>query len=112
MATYLFRAGDGNEGNFPRFAVILTPEQCPFAALKALVLNQYKLGPMRDYIESKIDVDGEAEFGVHAAVYEGPDGESAFGAAWITAELEPIDDDRKLHTLADVLDTEALKGMQ
>jgi len=108
MKTYLFRAGDGNDGNFPRHTVNLEPTDYPFAALRALVLNMYKEGPTRQHIADTITTDGEAEYGVLATVYEGPNGEQAFGAAWITAELEPTDDDPDSKTLSDVLDPEAL----
>jgi hypothetical protein len=105
MSTYLFRMCDGNEGNYPLFTV---NTEKPFAALRALVLNAYKLGPVRDHIAAEIQTDGDAEFGVLATVHEGPDGEQAFGAAWITAELEPADEDPDASTLADVLDHEAM----
>lgn len=108
MKTYLFRLGDGNEGNYPRHAINIAPTQCPYRALEALVLNQYKLGPLRDYIAAEIETDGEPEHGIITTVYEGPEGEQAFGAAWITAELEPADLDPEAQTLADVLDAEAL----
>jgi hypothetical protein len=48
---------------------------------------------VRRHIVRNIEVDGEAEYGIHATVHEGPRGETAFGAAWLTAELQPADDD-------------------
>jgi hypothetical protein len=48
---------------------------------------------VRRYIIRNIEVDGEAEFSIHATVHEGPHCETAFGAAWLTAELQPADDD-------------------
>jgi hypothetical protein len=41
---------------------------------RALVLNMYKEGPTRQHIAGTITTDGEAEFGVLATVYEGPNG--------------------------------------
>jgi hypothetical protein len=108
MKTYLFRAGDGNEGNFPCHTVNLADTECPFAALRALVLSMYNEGPTRQHIADTITTDGEAEYGVLATVYEGPNGEQAFGAAWITAELEPVDEDPDADTLADLLDSAAM----
>jgi hypothetical protein len=91
MTSYLYRRGDGNEGNFIRAIVTLTDKDNPYAALKALVANDYIAGKrVRKHIIRAIDVDGEAEFGIHATVYEGPDGETAFDAAWLTAELQPL----------------------
>ena len=109
MPTYMYRRGDGNEGNFWRLRVRLAETECPFAALRALVLNEYIIGgPTRTHIAASLQVDGEAEYGVHAWAHEGPEGEQAFGAAWLTAELEPVDDDPEADTLAEVLDPEAL----
>lgn len=108
MRTYLFRLGDGNEGNFPCLTINLADDDCPFAALRALVINTYRAGPVRDHIAANIQTDGEPEYGVRATVYEGPDGETAFGAAWITAELQPMGDDPDAGTLADVLDDAAM----
>jgi hypothetical protein len=108
MKTYLFRVGDGNEGNFPRHTVNLTSTDCPFAALRALVLNMYQECSFRQYVADTITTDGEPEFGVLATVYEGPNGEQSFGAAWITAELEPVDEDPDANTLTDLLDSAAM----
>lgn len=89
--TYLFRSGDGNEGNYPRHLVTLAPNECPYAALRALVVNRYIPGcRTRRHIMREIQTEGEAEHGINATVYEGPQGETAFCAAWLTAELEPL----------------------
>ena len=114
MKIYLYRQGDGNEGNYPQFVVELTDDESPYAALRALVVNRYiEGGAVRAYVTSEIEIDGEAEYGVSATVYEGPEGEQAFGAAWITAELEPLTDDEATkyhgfkHSLRDSLDDAA-----
>lgn len=89
--TYLYRSGDGNEGNYPRHLVTLAPNECPYAALRALVVNRYIPGRrVRLHIMRCISVDGEPEHGLSACVHEGPNEETAFGAAWLTAELEPL----------------------
>jgi hypothetical protein len=106
--TYIYRRGDGNEGNFKRCIVRLTEADRPHAALRALVLNEFNLGPTRTHIAAQIQTDGEAAYGVHAWVHEGPEGEQAFGAAWLTAELKPVDDDPDADTLAALLDPEAM----
>jgi len=90
MAAFLFRTGDGNDGCFPRFFVNLKPSDCPYAALRALLANDYFAGnKVRRFIVRNTEVDGEVEFGLSATVYEGPYGESAYGAAWLCAELNP-----------------------
>lgn len=91
MSIFLYRRGNGNEGNFPRLLVELKPTDSPWAAMRALVLNDYIAGKrVRRHIARAIEVDGEPEFGMHATVYDGPDGETEFGAAYLTAELEPV----------------------
>lgn len=108
MKTFLFRAGDGNEGNFRRGTVNLIESDCPYAALRALVLNMYQAGPFRDHIAAEIETDGEVEYGVLATALEGPNGETAFGAAYITAELVPEEEhDPDAPILGELLDHEA-----
>lgn len=118
---YLYRRGDGNEGNFPRFLVELGESDCAFNALESLVLSDYNPGAFRDYMAENLETDGESEYGVATMLLEGPEGESAYGAAYITAELEPIADSdsdymRERHgapeALADLLDAEALAAYQ
>lgn len=89
---FLYRQGDGNEGNFPRYYVRVTADVCPYRYLAACVANRYIAGSKtRRYIVKNTETDGESEYGILATVYEGPEGEQAFGAAWITAEFEPAE---------------------
>lgn len=89
---FLYREGDGNEGNFPRYYVRVPADVCPFRYLSACVANRYTAGSKtRRYIVKNTQTDGEAEYGVLATVYEGPKGETAYDSAWITAEFEPAD---------------------
>lgn len=90
---YLVRIGDGNEGNFPCYLVTLKDDESPYAALHALLASRYIPGTgTRRHIMKHADIDGEAEYGIHATIYEGPKGEQAFESAWLTAELEPQED--------------------
>lgn len=88
---FLFRRGDGNEGCFPRFIVRLTDKQNAYAALPALLANEYIARcRVRRHIIAQTVIDGDVEYGLDATVYEGPEGETAFGAAWVCAQLEPL----------------------
>lgn len=92
MADYLYRRGDGNEGNFIKAMVTLKADESPYAALRALLVNDYISGKSRRrYIANRVEIDGD-DINVHATVYEGPRGEQAFGAAWLTAELQLLDE--------------------
>lgn len=44
MTLYLYRRGNGNEGNFARLVVEITDNENPYSALKALVANDYIAG--------------------------------------------------------------------
>ena len=91
MTSYLYRRGDGNDGNFPRAIVDIADSENPYAAIRALLANDYIAGRgHRRYIVANTEVDGEAEYTLYATVFEGPKGETAFGAAWITAEMSPV----------------------
>ena len=88
---YLYRRGNGNEGNYPRFIVKLGEKDDPYAALAALVVNDYiARGRVRKHIAENIEIDGEPEHGLLATVLAGPDAEMEFEHAWLTAELEPV----------------------
>lgn len=92
MKYFMYRRGDGNEGNFPRQCVALNDDDCPFAALKALVVNEYQIGRYtRRFIAKNLNVDGDSNRPM-ADIYQGPGGAMAFDACWLTAELEPIED--------------------
>lgn len=96
---YCYGLGDGNEGNYPRFLVDIPANIDPYAALCALVANRYiARSATRRHIMREIQTDGEPDYGISATVYEGPRGEQAFGAAWITAELEPYSEDDAART--------------
>lgn len=89
MPYFLYRRGNGNEGNSIR-AMYEIPETIDlYKALRALVLNDYISGSYtRRYISANIEIDGEPEFGIMATVFEGPHRMTQFGAAWLTADLQ------------------------
>jgi hypothetical protein len=91
MAYFLYRRGNGDDGNYSRFCVDISKSECPFSALKALVVSDYIAGSAtRRHIIRCISVDGEREFGIQAEVYADRDGGTEFGASWLTAELKPL----------------------
>lgn len=93
---YWYRRGDGNEGNFKRELVYLEAGDSAAKALRALVVNEWKPGASRRRWIAKnfvVDWDGDQETAPQGIIYEGPRGETVFGAAWLTAELEPAEID-------------------
>lgn len=116
--SFLFRMGNGNDGNYPMSVISLKHKDSPYAALTALVVNEYVLkSKQRRYVIKNIEVDGDANHSVYASVYDGPNGETEFGASYLTAELEPVkDEDLKFlsnkygfYEIRSILDSSALR---
>lgn len=113
MKVYLYRSGNGNDGNYPKLLVEIEGREG--AALSALLANEYRPGPVRDWIVSNVIVDGCDQDS--AVVFEGPNGETDMGAAWKTAELQEVTtEDREYYEnersmgvmlLRDILDPQA-----
>lgn len=90
---YLYRQGDGNDGNYPMCVVHLAPTDNPWAFCAAMLANRYIPGcRTRRHVMRAVETDGEREYGVSATVYYGPDGEQPYESAWLTAELQPLDE--------------------
>lgn len=92
MALFLYRKGDGNDGNFPRYVVEIPDTICLASALHALVVNDYISGHHRrrwisKHLETYTD---DREYGARAEIYQGPRGIMAYDSCWLTAELQPI----------------------
>lgn len=114
MKTYLYREGDGNEGNYPRFYVTLAESDNPWSAIRAIMANRYTPNTKtRSHVMRESQSDGEPEYGILGTVYEGPKGETAFDAAWLTAELVPEEPNRSglpaYDSLADAIDVYAMR---
>lgn len=126
MGVFLYSRGNGNEGDFPRALVELKDDDSQFAALRALVMNDFQQKSRnRRHLMKHMDVDGEGgEFGVYATCHEGPDGEKDMDAAWLTAELKPLTPERveywrsrdsvkyHPHPIRSVLDEAALRSFR
>lgn len=94
MTSYLYSRGNGNDGDYPRMIVDIDDTQNPYAALRALLANDYIAGRrVRRHIVARTMIDGEPEYTLYATVFEGPDGEQDMGAAWLTAEMSPVSED-------------------
>lgn len=93
MAFYLYRKGNGNDGAFARAVYEIADNLRVEAVLRALVINDYIPGrSRRRWIARNLEIDND-ESRADAVVYSGPRGETEFGAAWLVASLERLDDD-------------------
>ncbi len=110
---YVFRRGDGFEGNFGTLLIRLEDKDEPSAALCALIANGFpENGYVRRYVTKNTSVSGNREQGFHAVVSAGPDGEKATGdAAWLTAEMLPVEnkEGKYVFDLENVFDASASK---
>jgi len=121
MTLFLYRRGDGNDGNFPRYLVDIADCDSIYAALPALVANDYRassLARLHVVLNFELEHCGDRESGLHGWVHDGPNGETAYGAAWLTAELQPVSADDvdymterhgTPYALRDALDNAALR---
>jgi hypothetical protein len=84
--------GDGNDGVsqlFPDFYVRTAhPWDLARAAAVSAVAPAYQA-----WAAAEVQVDGEADYTLHATLLEGPDGETAYGAAWFICEVFPVEGD-------------------
>jgi hypothetical protein len=95
---YGLSRGNGNDGvshNFPDYFVYTAH---PFDLAEHDCIQQ-----LRDeaWAAENVEVEGEADYTITATLYEGPDGETAFGAAWFIVEVFPADDEDIAKAMAD-----------
>lgn len=92
--TYLYRSGNGNDGDFAHHIIALDQSESPFAAIKALLANEYQTRTAtRRHVMRHAESDGDSEYGVHVVVYEDREGVGSYnGGAWRTGTLEPLTD--------------------
>ena len=88
---YAVSTGDGNDGvshTFPRY-IVKTDKPYQLAELAAI--SEFKEGEGQTWAKGNVEIDGEAEYTITACFYEGPEGETAYGAAWMIIEVFPAD---------------------
>ena len=61
----------------------------PWTLARAAMIADWK---DREWAAANVEVDGEADYTISAVIYEGPEGETQFGAAEAIIEVFPVDD--------------------
>ena len=90
---YELRLGNGNVGNYHRANIAMEDSDCPYSFMNVVFANEYLAGKYRKHAYANTVVDGEAEYTIHATIFDGPKGETEMGAAFMTASLEPTESD-------------------
>lgn len=86
---YGVSSGDGNDGVSHSFPGYYVRTSDPWLLARAAIISEFN---DRQFAADTVDVDGEAEYTISATLYEGPDGETAYGAAWFIVEVFPVGD--------------------
>ena len=81
--------GNGNDGVSQFDPAYLVYTDDPYTLARAAQMAEWK---DRRWAKENTDVDGEADCGVNATVYEGPNGETQFGAAERIVSVFPVTD--------------------
>jgi len=96
MATeryYGVSSGDGNNGVSQMYPRYIVKTSDPWRLAKLAAISDFKEGEGQKWAKEEMQVDGEADYTISATFLEGPDGETAYGAAWLIYEVFPVEQD-------------------
>lgn len=79
--------GNGNDGVSRSHPNILVYTDDPWTLARAAMIYEWK---DKVWTNENTDLTGEDDYGVTATIYEGPNGETEFGAAYMIVEVYPI----------------------
>lgn len=84
--------GDGNNGVSHTHPDYFVKTADPWVLARAAMLAAVS-PKLVAWADEAMDLDGDAEYGITVTLYEGPKGETEFGAAWLICEVFPVSDD-------------------
>lgn len=91
-AWYAVSFGDGNSGvsrMHPEYHVRTNnPWRLAELAVVHCLADQHQ-----SWARESVDISGDSEYCIYASLSEGPEGETAYGAAWLCCEVFPADPD-------------------
>ena len=88
---YGVSSGNGNDGVSHTFPDYYVRTSDPWRLAELACVTSFKAGKSREWAKENVEVDGEPDYTLSATIYEGPDGETEFGAAWLIYEVFPVD---------------------
>lgn len=83
--------GNGNDGVSQLHPDYYVRTADPYATARLALILSYSGGSWRDHAAAECVTDGESDYTVYATLYEGPDGETQYGAAERCVEVFPVD---------------------
>ena len=86
---YAISSGNGNDGVSHTFPDYMVKTSDPYRLVELALVDQFEAGEGMAWAHEAVEVDGEAEYTISAIIYEGPEGETDFGAAWLIVEVFP-----------------------
>jgi hypothetical protein len=90
---YGVSSGNGNDGVSQLYPDYYVRTADPYRLAELAMVDTFRDGPDMVWAREAVDVDGERDYTISATIYEGPDGETEFGAAWLIVEVFPADPD-------------------
>jgi len=81
--------GNGNDGVSQSYPNFLVYTDMPYTLARAAIVSQWK---DKVWANNNVDIDGEEDYTIYATIYEGSNGETEFGAAYMIAEIFQIAD--------------------
>lgn len=88
---YGVSSGNGNDGVSQMYPDYYVRTADPYRLAELAMLDTFKRGKGMRWAKRNVEVDGERDYTITATIYEGPDGETEFGAAWLIVEVFPAD---------------------
>lgn len=89
---YGVSSGNGNDGVSQSNPDYYVRTADPYRLAELAMVDRFKPESM-DWAREAVDVDGERDYTISATIYEGPDGETEFGAAWLCVDVFPVESD-------------------
>lgn len=87
---YAVSTGNGNDGVSHMFPDYYVKTNDPWLLAHAAMISEWN---DRWWAAENVEVDGGAEYNIQAVIYEGPEGETQFGAAEMLLDVFPVSDD-------------------
>ena len=90
---YGVSSGNGNDGVSHHYPDYYVRTADPYRLAELAMVDTFKAGEGMAWAREAVGVDGERDYTISATIYEGPDGETEFGAAWLIIEVFPVESD-------------------
>lgn len=88
---YGVSTGNGNDGVSQMYPDYYVYTRFPFELAEFHGVQQWAK-KHEEWARENVEVDGEADYTITATFYEGPNGETQFGAAEMIVEVFPVDE--------------------